>query len=85
MGKISGALGDMEEAKKYYMENLDLCRKLYQESKTAEAVNDLAISLYNNGLTREGEGKRALIARSLELWNQLCRQCPDIPLYAQRR
>ncbi|MCI9503218.1 MAG: hypothetical protein HFG76_14775, partial [Hungatella sp.] len=71
--------------KKYYMENLELCRQMYQESETVEAMNDLAISLYNNGLVSEGETRKDLITQSLKLWNRLCGQCPDIPLYAQRR
>lgn len=85
LGKISGYEGNLEAAKQYYLQNLELCRQLCQEARTPEAMNDLAISCYNTSLMSEGETKKALLTEALDLWNQLCEKCPGISLFAQRR
>lgn len=44
LGDLNRAWGRSSEAKEYYLQSLELRRQLYEETKTAQALNDLAAS-----------------------------------------
>ncbi|MBE6763004.1 MAG: TIR domain-containing protein [Ruminococcaceae bacterium] len=85
LGDIAEAQGDLDGAKAYYQKGLELRITLADETGTAESIDDLAISHYKLAFVSDTAEKVTHLREALRLFTLLCEQCPQVPIYRQRR
>ena len=65
---------------------MKITEQLAEETKTVQALDDLAVSHYKLGCIAEDTGKqKAYLSLAYQIWEQLAAQCPDNPEFARRR
>ncbi len=85
MGNVRLAQGNKEEARNCYRQSFDLYRALCEDAGNLEDLNFAAIVCFNMGYASEGELQKSMFTHAFQMWDMLCRKCPDVAFYARRR
>ncbi len=79
LGDIYRMLGDKSEAKKLYKKCVELSEKIMLQLGTPGSYNDLAVSYYK--LYVVCVFGRKYLKKAIELYETLCKMCPDVAKY----
>lgn len=84
VGGVRHKMGDMPGAKAGYENAVAISEALADEAETVDVMGCLASSCFNLGmLYTEGEQRRVLLRRAVEIVRKLCEQCPEVEKYRE--
>lgn len=82
VGAIRHEAGDMLGAKAGYEKAVAISEALAEDAEIVDVKSCLASSYFNLGmLYAEGERRRVLLRRAVEIQRKLCEQCPEVERY----
>ena len=81
LANLAQAQGNRREGVHWYRKSIAIDEKLAELIGTPESYDDLAASYYNLGAQT---ADLALVDKALEMWRDLVRRCPEVPLYRRR-
>lgn len=85
LGNVYLAQGKRKEAENCYRKSFNLLKALYKDTESLQELSNAARNIFNMGNAAEGELKKSLFTAAFQMWESLCKQYPDVALFAQRR